>query len=68
MKKSNGKLYWYGPSLDPFVESNLSGTVSDEYIFFAGKRIARRIVSSGAPLLAFEDDAAADDGHHRARL
>jgi len=55
VKKSNGKLYWYGPGLDPFAESDLSGNITDEYVFFAGKRVARRIVSSGAVNYYFAD-------------
>jgi RHS repeat-associated protein len=40
--KSNGKLYWYGTSSDPLDETDASGNLTDEYIFFNGKRIARR--------------------------
>ncbi len=40
--KSNGKLYWYGISGDPLDETNASGNLTDEYVFFGGKRIARR--------------------------
>jgi len=36
------KLYWYGVGGDPLVESDASGNSTDEYIFFGGKRIARR--------------------------
>ncbi len=45
-KKSSGKLYWYSISGDVLAESDLAGTISDEFIFFGGKRIARR-ASSG---------------------
>jgi len=38
----SGKLYWYGISRDPMVESDLSGNVTGEFIFFNGQRIARR--------------------------
>jgi RHS repeat-associated protein len=41
-EKSNGKLYWYGTGSDPLMETDLSGNLTDEYIFFGGKRIARR--------------------------
>jgi len=44
VKKSNGKLYWYGTGSDPLAETDLSGSVTNEYVFFAGKRIARRNV------------------------
>ena len=46
VKKSNGELYWYGAGSEVLIESNLSGTISDEYIFFGGKRIARLKVAS----------------------
>jgi hypothetical protein len=41
VKKSNGKLYWYGTSADPLTETDASGNPTAEYIFFTGKRIAR---------------------------
>jgi RHS repeat-associated protein len=41
VKKSNGRLYWYGSGSDPLEESNLSGVASAEFIFFGGKRTAR---------------------------
>ena len=40
--KSNGKLYWFG-----LAESDLSGNITSEYIFFNGQRIARRDVATG---------------------
>src|SRR6266566_3994160 len=46
VKKSSGKLYWYGMGSDPLDETDLTGSTSNasfnEYIFFGGKRIARR--------------------------
>jgi len=46
VEKSNGKLYWYGTSSDPLDETDLAGNTNNssffEYIFFGGKRIARR--------------------------
>ena len=42
VEKSSGKLYWYGTGSDPLMETDLSGNLTDEYIFFGGKRIARR--------------------------
>jgi RHS repeat-associated protein len=47
VQKSSGKLYWYGAGAEPLAESDLSGNISEEYIFFGGKRVARRVVSSG---------------------
>jgi hypothetical protein len=34
-------LYWTGIASDVLSESNTSGTVSTDYVFFGGKRIAR---------------------------
>lgn len=42
------RLYWYGLGLDTLFESDLSGNLTYEYVFFGGMRIARRTVSSGA--------------------
>jgi RHS repeat-associated protein len=42
VEKSSGKLYWYGVGSDALMETDLSGNLTDEYIFFGGKRIARR--------------------------
>ena len=39
------QLYWYGIDGAPLAVSDGSGNFTDEYIFFAGKRIARRVVS-----------------------
>jgi RHS repeat-associated protein len=57
--KSNGTagtIYWYmSPGI--VAESDLSGTIQSEYIFFNGERIARRDVASGtgATLYYFAD-------------
>jgi len=42
VKKSTGKLYWYGMSSEPLVETDGAGNNPVEYVFFDGKRIARR--------------------------
>src|SRR5574337_530493 len=42
MMKSTGKLYWYGAGSDLLAESDAAGNITDEFIFFGGKRIARR--------------------------
>jgi RHS repeat-associated protein len=42
VQKSNGTLYWYGNSSDPLLETNGSGSLTYEYLFFGGKRTARR--------------------------
>ena len=40
--KSNGKMYWYGMTGDVLDESTLSGSITDEYVFFGARRVARR--------------------------
>jgi RHS repeat-associated protein len=42
VQKSSGKLYWYGMGSDPITESDASGNITNEYIFFVDKRIAKR--------------------------
>jgi RHS repeat-associated protein len=54
VKKSNGELYWYGTGPDPLLETDLSGNNPTEYVFFNGKRIARRD-PSGTVYYYFED-------------
>jgi RHS repeat-associated protein len=50
VQKSTGKLYWYGMGSDPLDETDAAGNTNNtsfnEYIFFNGKRIARRDSSS----------------------
>jgi RHS repeat-associated protein len=41
VKKSNGTLYWRSIFGDAIAESDLSGNITSEYVFFAGRRIAR---------------------------
>jgi RHS repeat-associated protein len=54
VSKSNGKLYWYGSGGEILAETNASGTTLNEYIFFAGKRIA--ILPSGANAQYYIED------------
>jgi RHS repeat-associated protein len=42
VEKSNGTLYWYGPSGEILEETDLSGNLRHDYIYFAGKRLARQ--------------------------
>jgi RHS repeat-associated protein len=42
VKKSNGKLYWFGVDGNVLAESDLSGNTTAELIYFAGQRIAWR--------------------------
>jgi RHS repeat-associated protein len=52
---SGGTLYWRSPGGDPLVELNLGGTLQYEYIFFNGKRIARRDGTTNPPVYYFAD-------------
>jgi RHS repeat-associated protein len=45
--KSSGKLYWYGLNGEVLAESDASGNITSEYIYFGARRIARRDVASG---------------------
>jgi RHS repeat-associated protein len=45
LQKSNGKIYWYGAGTEILDESDASGNISHEYVFFGGKRIAMDTVS-----------------------
>jgi RHS repeat-associated protein len=47
LEKSSGKIYWYGAGTEILDESDGSGNFTNEYVFFGGKRIAIRNVSSG---------------------
>ena len=55
VQKSSGKLYWYGMGSDTLDESDASGNITNEYVFFGGKRIARRDVCSGNIFYYFAD-------------
>jgi hypothetical protein len=46
VKKSNGTIYWRGFLGDAVSESDLSGNITNDYIFFDSQRAAR-IDSSG---------------------
>lgn len=55
VQKSNGKLYWYGSGEEILDESDASGNITSEYIFFGGKRVARRVVSPAQVQYYFAD-------------
>ena len=55
VQKSNGKIYWYGAGTEILDESDASGNITDEYVFFGGKRVAHRSVSSGSIYYYVED-------------
>lgn len=55
VQKSNGKIYWYGAGSQVLDESDASGNITDEYIYFGGRRIAHRAVSSNTFYFYVED-------------
>ncbi len=52
--KSSGKLYWYGAGDEILAETDGSGNVTAEYIFFGGKRIA--MLPAGGSAQYFVED------------
>src|SRR5487761_257220 len=54
VEKSSGTLYWRSVSGNAMAESDLGGNITSEYIFFAGRRIAR---ISGSTVNYFYSDA-----------
>jgi hypothetical protein len=42
VEKSNGRLYWYGQGGELLDETDASGNITNEYVYFGGKRIAWR--------------------------
>ena len=52
---TSGTLYWRGTMPDPQAETDLSGNVLENYIFFGGRRIARRDASTKAVHFYFSD-------------
>ena len=55
VQKSTGKLYWYGAASDPLAESDATGNITDEYVFFGGNRIAHSKWPSAAINYYFAD-------------
>ena len=54
LEKSSGTLYWEEPGGEALEETTLTGALVNDYIFFAGKRIARK-TSSAAVYYYIED-------------
>ena len=52
---STGTLYWRYSGGDTIAENSLSGTNLEEYIFFGGRRVARRDVSTNIVHYYFPD-------------
>jgi RHS repeat-associated protein len=55
VEKSSGTMYWGGEAGDALEESDLSANMLSQYIFFSGKRIARRDVTTGNVYYYFSD-------------
>jgi RHS repeat-associated protein len=55
IEKSSGRMYWTGAGGEYLAESDLSGTVNEEYIYFNGARIARVDRPSGTVHYYFSD-------------
>jgi RHS repeat-associated protein len=47
--------YWYGPTGEVLAESDLSGVIQSEFVFFNGQRIARRDEPGGVVHYTFAD-------------
>ena len=48
LQKSNGKIYWYGAGTEILDESDNSGNITNEYVFFGGKRVAMDTITGGS--------------------
>ena len=58
VKKTNGStgiIYWRDASSEVIDDANLAGTTQNEYVFFGGRRIARRDVVTGVKHYYFSD-------------
>jgi len=53
VEKSSGTLYWRSITGDALAESDLQGNITNEYVFFAARRIAR--ISSGTVNYFYSD-------------
>ncbi|MGH7744541.1 MAG: RHS repeat-associated core domain-containing protein [Candidatus Dormibacteria bacterium] len=54
-EKAGVKVYWYGLGSDVLDESDTSGNVTDEYVYFGGKRIAHISEPSGTVYYYVQD-------------
>jgi RHS repeat-associated protein len=55
VQKSSGKIYWYGAGSEILDESDSSGNITDEYVYFGGRRVAHRVVSGNSIYYYGED-------------
>ena len=56
VQKSDGTTYWGGGAGSALLETDNSGNPKAEYIFFNGKRLARRDLPGGSVKLYFADN------------
>jgi RHS repeat-associated protein len=50
-----GTLYWRSTAGDPILEAGVSGSGTEEYVFFNGKRVARRDITGSVVHYYFAD-------------
>src|SRR5260370_12013350 len=55
IEKSPGTMYWPGPGGEYLTETDLTGAINEEYIYFNGQRIARVDRPSGTVHYYFSD-------------
>jgi RHS repeat-associated protein len=55
IEKSSGTLYWTGSGGEYLTETDLTGTINEEYIYFNGERIARVDRPSGTVHYYYSD-------------
>ena len=65
--KSSGKMYWYGPNGEVLTETDLSGNLTDEYVFLGGQRLAARGRDGERGLLLLRPPGLLARGHQRER-
>jgi RHS repeat-associated protein len=56
IEKSSGTMYWPSANGEILMETDLTGTINEEYVYFNGKRIARVDRPSGAVRYYFSDN------------
>jgi RHS repeat-associated protein len=52
---TSGTIYWTGTGSDAISEAGVAGSITEEYIFFNSRRVARRDASGGAVHYYFSD-------------
>jgi RHS repeat-associated protein len=53
---TSGTMYWPGPNGETLAETNLTGTINEEYVYFNGERIARIDRPNGTPHYYFSNN------------